>query len=100
MKDQMKARLLGRKIESQFPVSPEARLMYSIVECALVDSVKTIGQNKKGEKSMQDLQDRSSARRYLSGDMVHCEMCGVSSEWVRGLITKIDLFTLEQLVSE
>ena len=95
MNNQMKAKMIAKKIKTQFPDYPEAFLMFSIVECALTDSVMTIGIYQKGklkgEEMIQDLIDRASAIRYLSSDMPHCEMCGVSSYWVRGLISKLDM---------
>jgi len=69
-------RALVNKIGCQFPNTPEARLMLSIINIALSDLIT----NRRGTEVERYRED---ARRYLSGDMWHALVCGVDPEWVR-----------------
>lgn len=69
-------RALVNKIGCQFPHTPEARLMLSVINIALSDLIT----NRRG---VEIERYREDARRYLSGDMWHALVCGVDPEWIR-----------------
>jgi len=76
-----RAKAVSKKMATMFPNTPEAKLMHAIVECALVDSSRVCNNEA-------DRDNKRSAIAYLKGEMIHCEICGVSSEWVHRLINK------------
>ena len=94
MNQQTKAKAIAKKIKNQFMSSPEGMLMFSIVECALLDLSVNITPKFKDELTLKEksqINGRRSAARYLSGNMPHCELAGVDSEWVHRLMSKIGL---------
>lgn len=70
------ARVVARKIKSQVVACPEAKLFYSIVEMALIDSVSLT----ESERNV------TSARIYFAGNMPHLALCDVDPDWVRRLL--------------
>ncbi len=85
-----KAKAISKKIKPHFPVSPEGQLMYSIVACALVDSTIECTDKDINKLSTNETNKRK-AIAYLKSNMIHCELSGVSSEWVHRLINKAQL---------
>ncbi len=86
MKDIDKAKTIARKVKCQFPESPEGRLMFSIFECAMLDAYRPINEKETPQAQAENEMIRRSGLKYLSEDMPHCELAGVSSEWIRRLI--------------
>lgn len=85
-KDHEKAKLVSRKIKYQFPTdTPEGKLMFSVVEKAILDSVKTVP--KTGLPTI----NANTAITYLRSDMPHAEACGVDADWVRKIINSIGI---------
>ena len=63
------ARLL-RKLECQFPTDiPEGKLMFSVVEAAVIDCNREFVSAEVVE--------------YFAREIPHCAVCGVNSSWVR-----------------
>lgn len=67
----------NKKIRTQFRDTPEHKLCYAVVEQAIND--------------LCDAKEERSAKRYLIGEIVHAELCGVDSDWVRRVILKCGL---------
>lgn len=85
------AKLISKKIKPQFVDSADGRLMHAIVEQALLDASRVIIPDPRGKhKKMEG--EKISAMYYLSHHMVHAEMAGVDSEWIRSIIRKIVVF--------
>ena len=83
-----KARAVSKKIKFQFPETPEGRLMFAIVDCAITDSIRDV-------KTQTDKTERDAAIAYLSQTIPHCEISGVNSEWVHRIINYAGLgFTI------
>ena len=79
--------MVARKIKPQFYDSTgHGVLAYKIVERALADAFRDVA-----PRDMQGHIDQKSALTYLSSEMPHCELAGVSSEWVRLIIAKVGL---------
>lgn len=70
------ARLVLYIIKHKFPQSPEGRLFFAIVEKAILDLT---------DKSATL---RKDAERYLRGDIIHAQLCGVDPEWIRRVCLK------------
>lgn len=64
-----------KKIEKQFPTSPEALLMLAVVQQAIKDCFGP------------PCYDKHTASAYLRRPIIeHAELCGVDSEWIRAQI--------------
>lgn len=74
-----------RIIKAQFPDTPEAALMYSVIEQAVRDLFLKPRTNPSGKKSTDY---RPAAMRYLTGEMWAAEVCGVESSWITGQLKK------------
>jgi hypothetical protein len=70
-------RAASKKVSSEFPKSPEGRLMFEIVALAIND--------------LNKVQHRHSAIMYLLGPMPHAEICGVDPDWIRRILIKMRL---------
>lgn len=79
LSESRKARLLAVKIRSEFPPTPQCKLMFSVIEVALRDLT--------AEAAIV----RSSARRYLSGEMLHAQVCDVDPDWIKRLMNDVGL---------
>ena len=69
MKTKPVAKAVAKKIECQFPVTPEGRLAFAVVN-----------------KSIEDLFDsrqRVTASRFLHGGMGWASLAGVDPDWIR-----------------
>lgn len=75
----VKADLLIKKIGYQFPITPEGKLMKSIVSQAIRDSHSPYSLT------------RYRSRTYIEESLVHAEICGVDPEWIRKMAKKIGL---------
>ena len=73
MKNIKKAKLAALKIRPAFPCTPHGNLMFAIVEGALVEA----------NRAVKDPANRIDAQEYLAGEMIHCELAGVCSDWVK-----------------
>ena len=71
----MKARMVMRKIAPEFPLCPEGRLMFAIVECAMREYANGNGQ----------------CRHYLAGSIPHAAICGLDPDWIRHVMNKCGL---------
>ncbi len=74
---------ITKKLSHQFPKSPDANLMLAIIRQALFDFLsprtKSVGHfNPESEKR--------SAKRFLKSQILHAEICGVDSDWIRTVI--------------
>ena len=72
------------KIGHQFPNTDFGRFALAIVEIAIKDAVGIV----HGEGAKNRILAIQSARNFLSGDMLWCELAGVNSEWVRRVLEK------------
>lgn len=79
--DDQKARLVVRRIKHQFPARPNGQLYLAVVDQAIRD----IASNTVIPSV------RFSALRYINEEMMHAEVCGVDSEWIRNSIIKAEL---------
>lgn len=62
-----------KKIRTQFPNIPEARLCFAIIHNAVVDLTS------KGH--------RRTAEEYLTRDSIfHAELCGVETSWIQRIL--------------
>lgn len=69
-----------KKIEKQFPKTPEGLLNFAVLQQAIRDRFDPNHKNKREVAS------------YLLNDAIpHAEICGVDSEWIRSQITKSGL---------
>lgn len=72
----LRARAAARKIEQQFPETPEAKLMFAVIYRALSDAYIRRGKGHVAE-----------ARRFLfRNPIVHAELCGVDTEWIHKVL--------------
>ena len=81
MDDRTKVKLIIGKMKPYFNDCPESMLMFGIIEQALRDLTV----------SGLPLEDRLSAIHYLKRNMVHAEICGIDSAWIRRLIRQVGL---------
>lgn len=73
--------LARRRIKPQFDMqNPNARLMWAIVETAIMDLAYSNGRIEW---------DR--AILYLRGPIPHAEICGISPDWIRDTLLTLDL---------
>ncbi len=75
--DKMRGKAALMRIKPQFPKSPEGSLMYEIIAQAIMD--------------LFDKKEARNARRYLTNEMPHAELCGVKSEWITNTLIKLEL---------
>lgn len=73
-----KVKALLMAVETQVPDYPEAHLMYSVFERAVLDAFSRPSKSKTVTES-----ERMAGRRYLRGDMYHLAMLGIDAGWVR-----------------
>ncbi len=76
--------LAARKLRPQFPDSNEGRFMLSIIESAIKDAVKS-------NRYVKDNQHGITAKSYLRGEILHAEICGVSPDWIRMILKKLNI---------
>ena len=69
--------LACKKIRYQFPRTAEGQLHYMVVEACIKDLANPRDPHY------------GSAKSYLSGDMIHAELCGVSPIWIRRVINQV-----------
>lgn len=84
MTPKQKVRRACAKIKTQFTNSGDSRLMYEVIANAIEDAFMKLSVNRT-------LSNKSSARRYLRGEMHHAELAGVDSQWIREVLAKCDL---------
>ena len=70
-----------KAIRTQFPDSPEGKLMSHIVATAITDAYSTF----QPEESIR------SASEYLKGNIPHAEIAGVDSDWIKRILLKLEL---------
>ena len=87
LKNTRKVAVAVRKIKPQFPVSPEGKLFFKIVEAAIKDAFP----NSDKKMRCGDIVNIDCARLYLHGNLPHAEACGVSSAWIRLVLRKVGL---------
>jgi len=86
LKIQRKHTIILHKIRSAFNTSiAEHKLMLAIIEAAIHDLYVS-----------SYVSNRKSAIKYLSNEIVHAEICGVDSDWIRRIINTIDKGILEE----
>lgn len=66
-----RVRAVSARIAFQFPSTPEANVLLEVVQQAVRDAFG------------YDDRHRDGALRYLRRTIVHAEICGVDSEWIR-----------------
>ena len=83
MNNTYRARAAIRKIEFQVLDSPEARLMFAIVSCAISDLTRF--------GTREAATNRRSAAAFLKNDMPYADLCGLNSGWIRKVIADAGL---------
>lgn len=68
------SRVAMRRIKFQFSGTPEGKLMYAILNGALLD--------------LEDKSHKDQAKYYLNGPMIHAELAGVNPTWIRETLHK------------
>ena len=94
---QVKARLISKKIKPSFSDAKDGALMYAIVDMAIMDRFAPEPDNE--DDLAEHLESVDTATNYLAGRMIHCELAGVSSEWVRSIIDEVNSFSIGQVVT-
>lgn len=94
---QVKARLISQKIKPSFSEANQGALMFAIVDMAIMDRFSPEPDNEKD--IAEHLEAVETAKDYLSGRMIHCELAGVSAEWVRSIIDEVNSFSIGQVVT-
>jgi uncharacterized caspase-like protein len=82
---EIRASLACRAIKHAFPPTSEGNLMFAIVEVAIEDLCRP--PHPKGRRThygMQIENERDSSKSYFRDEVVHAEIAGVSSEWIKG----------------
>jgi len=67
-------RLALHAIKPQFPDWPESQLMFAVIKQAVID--------------LSNKYEHDKAVRYLNGDMMQAEMCGIEPRWIRETLIK------------
>lgn len=68
-----------QKLSSYFPNTPEAELCLAVIERAIID----IG----GHDQISE-EDKRTAREYLSGEILHAQLYGVSPALVKSILAE------------
>lgn len=81
--DTQKAKLIAIKIRPEFGNSQEGKLMFAVVNQAIIDFTSE-------SKDMKKI-DKDSARNYLLGNMPHAFLCSVDPSYIRRVIKKVGI---------
>lgn len=73
--------VVKKAVKNQSSKKAEANLLLSVFEQALDDAFA----NNVSKT------DRDTAFRYLDGDMIHLEICGIESGWVKRIMKEVGL---------
>jgi hypothetical protein len=71
--------------------------MYAIVDMAIMD--RFAPEPDSEDDLAEHLEAVETAENYLAGRMIHCELAGVSAEWVRSIINEVNSFSIGQVVT-
>ena len=92
-------RVIGLRIRPQFINTHHGALMFGVIMQAVHDllappPVKPRRWTKYGRTQHENAvsiweMDRTSARMYLAGEMIHAEQAGADSAWIKESIDKI-----------
>jgi len=89
MTPENKYTLAVKKIRMQFPDDPHYNLYFSVIERAILDLMPRT--NKSTNKIKEHARLKSTAKKYLSGEIYHAEACGVDSQWIRRIMKEANI---------
>ena len=79
---QQRFKVISSMIRPEFPATPEGQLFAGVVLQAIEDVM--VPRSKGAEPH-----DRTSAFRYLAGDMWHAHKAGVDPDWIREILFRV-----------